>query len=1035
MNALPRALALCASLLAAVPAHAWQQDCYRYTDTAGEPDDYFLISPTRDPLVPRLGDPAICQPGPEAARNRWIGPREEHRRLFVRAMERAGLPASLLTTRRLRTFTTSDVVRVGSRSWPSIRPTVPWDSVRAVTVRPLTVAEFAGLPDHSYSLADWAAGHEECPVPGLDADPVACHTFASHMGPVNSNHFLPQSQGFYQHYHRLALDRASQCRAMNDALRGESPRFDEYVRDCETEALVLEAVGQHFLEDAWSSGHMWQRWGSPEFTDFPPNSLIASRRAGAALIAATAGIIHGARLIAQPILGGVGWDIDDAMCAPVDVTRFGDPFYRDLGPVRWRIPTDGSTGRAVGDLYTHDLLFDTDYATQSQNLDECAVSGVLEVYAATAEAHGTPHPSTPGVGVNPATSPRCWSQRATNATIALGAGINYRNNSGQEEIFPLDGAVISRSLPLLTDLGAETFIPPPQTVRWRTDVARIVSTARRHAIDSPEGTDLANGDLGHLLGVPPNGRYLIPARKPVSYSDPPLPWPGDPTRPTEEAAQIHALLGVFHRAHADDWCRRVSTTELAWMQTAARDPSADAPTHAAACEACAEFAARHLRQGTGPGSYDTTLEPLCHHLLPPAERGASRYVYQRPRQGADVTSLARSWCGCADALVLTAQGVARVGLEGATVTRLPIGSDPSGGFISAGTRPRSIAAVGRNDPRTLVTNYEGTVSVIALDRGLERELDTDHNPLTTSAGAPAGVTRISVGAMPEGIAVTPDGRTALVAVSGTDEVAVIDLDTYFVCKRFRVGPDAVEGNDLPFDLVTSADGRRAWVSLQGTTSSPGRFVERIDLARAADCSRVGGEVLGRIVTRTTTAAVLYPGDLALSPDGRTLAVAGQRTNTLLLVDTATDTPVTVMGSDGRSRDILTPRGPTSIAWRSGVGYLYVGALQGVELTDLSANGVVRYLRASDGAFAYDVGVNSAVWSMALSDDEAWIYAATATGSITALSRDLWDGSSAHRPTATSPVGGCIDASRRVAVPCPLSLFFPGGPGIRALLRL
>ncbi len=67
------------------------------------------------------------------------------------------------------------------------------------------------------------------------------------------------------------------------------------------------------------------------------------------------------------------------------------------------------------------------------------------------------------------------------------------------------------------------------------------------------------------------------------------------------------------------------------------DGSLDADGRAAACEACAEIAVRHLRVGAGATSYDTSREPLCHYLATnPA------YVYQ-PDAGGD---LARAWCGC-----------------------------------------------------------------------------------------------------------------------------------------------------------------------------------------------------------------------------------------------------------------------------------------------------------------------------------------------------------------------------------------------------
>jgi len=138
------------------------------------------------------------------------------------------------------------------------------------------VGEFTHLPDFSWALWDWASGHETCPLEGASSL-ADCHDFAAHMGPVNSNHFVPQYREYYRHYHQLALARAAECRTLETRLASAAGRFDEYQRECELEALTLEAVGQHYLQDAWSMGHMWERWGSSTLTDFPGATVEEKR--------------------------------------------------------------------------------------------------------------------------------------------------------------------------------------------------------------------------------------------------------------------------------------------------------------------------------------------------------------------------------------------------------------------------------------------------------------------------------------------------------------------------------------------------------------------------------------------------------------------------------------------------------------------------------------------------------------------------------------------------------------------------------------
>jgi hypothetical protein len=344
------ALSLCA-LLAPARAHAWESVCRQYSDPTLAPAQYATM------------DAPACDPdsGPNVARNRWIGGLDEHRQLWERTARLAGLPASLSDTVQLRVFTGSATVAVGPSALPSLTPVAFAEAARAQT-RAFTIGELAQLPDFSYALWDWAQGNETCPLDGAPAgmDAEQCHEFASHMGPVNANHFLPLAGEFFARGHALALERARECRAMRDALGPQAQRFGAYVNDCETEALALEAVAQHYLQDAWSMGHQWQRWGSPELTDFPGADPV-EQHARAVLVALASGLIHGARGVLQKIPAWTGFDVDDALCAPSDDVRFvlggeashglGDDYLAQL------LPAQAGDAAPAAFAQQHDRLF------------------------------------------------------------------------------------------------------------------------------------------------------------------------------------------------------------------------------------------------------------------------------------------------------------------------------------------------------------------------------------------------------------------------------------------------------------------------------------------------------------------------------------------------------------------------------------------------------------------------------------------------------------------------------------------------------
>jgi hypothetical protein len=612
-----RALGLTLAL-ASLPtrAFAWESVCYQYPDTTLEPAAYATLSGP------------YCSPsaGPNTARHRWIGNLDEHRRIFETTRERAGLPDSVSANVTLRVFASSAMVASGSALVPSIRP-VAFDRAERVATRVVSVGELAQLPDFSYSLWDWAMGHETCPLDGIGATPESCHGFATHMGPVNANHFVPISGSFYAHYHALALARAHECAAMSAELGSAATRFAPYLQECESEAIALEAIGQHYLQDAWSSGHMWQRWGSPDLADFP-GATVEERRSRAVLVALVAGFVHGSRGVLQVLPAWTSFDVNDALCAPNDAVEF----------VR-----AGSRSHAIGDDFLQLLPrnggTDATYEVQSNQLYSCATSGLLEVYRAAGQQHGVLGPRESSLATVDPTSAACFGQRVTNRAFVTGAAIQLRIAGAQIDL-PVDSRVASMLVPNLARAAGEATITPALRNRFRMDLVRAMSLARVIAKDAPEGTEIAEGALGDLLGAHPNGAY---ASRPTlaPYIDPALPWPGTNDATPSAAERAQAIAGVFHRGHVGVWCRATTDAQLTAMRSRASDTTLDATTHAAACDACGEIAQRHLRVGASASAYDTSDEPVCHYLAPTAP-----VVYQPASAGSDRAALARAWCGC-----------------------------------------------------------------------------------------------------------------------------------------------------------------------------------------------------------------------------------------------------------------------------------------------------------------------------------------------------------------------------------------------------
>ena len=907
-------------------AQAWDSICNEYAD------------PTRPVL--QLGAPSGrgCE-GMIAARGRWRDPvhwLDEHRVIFRHAVDRAGLPAALLETIVLAVPTLATMLDVGGgRQLPELWPRPLDDGAGIVRLerRGFALDELAQLPDFSYSLADWAGGNERCPVPDLADEaaalggPIPCHRFKTHMGALNASHFPPQSDRWFQWMHGLARSRADQCRAtraaawtsFGDATAAAAfdARWTPIWRECEVEALALEAVAQHYLQDSWSSGHMWQRWGSSALAAFPP---VSSRAMGIDRVRWNGVADDGRRLMIGEIIGlfvGTIHGSDAPQFEALQDSWLLPPTLAD--PVCY--PLDATIGygagaatvAAAGDMHLHDVLGDplasqlfglaaealhrhylpalalvghtdpTALATQRDAMMTCASGGAREVYDHLADpatfgatTFGAPTgaaPPPPGAG--------CAGPRLTAHAIAAGFE-NQLAASAKFRLAVFQGAVLTTPP---SDVDARAFRDYDEARRVSELFAKYAPTSTAPAELSwtdfgydeeictpsvPDGTCVYGvqrrvepaGEL-RFFDVGRNQEYATAAGvAPATYADPPLPW-GDPQQPqalvNDSPEQV--LASTFHRAHAPLWCARTDAAELTAFQDRARTaPPAARPD---ACRVCTEVVARHVRPGVGAKS-------LCEVLQPGSVVIAG---------DGDATRVAESRCGCAD----TVAAIADDGLHFVRVE--PTGAITAGnGPYPTGTLTRDATSASRN--RIFVTTGQGDIvgfrwAGVAAPAAVELDL-TPTDPATT---------RFRIGGDPRGVAFVQSlGKDWLLVVdNASDLLRVYDLgdenlEKFQLCSTVDVGrdPARVEGT---WDLVVKADGSRAWLSIRGGIATPGDAIAMIDLLGLFTCDGQNPPVSHV----TTFGGGQGLGAMALSPDQQYLAVAARLRN--LCLDRVFTTPI------------------------------------------------------------------------------------------------------------------------------------------------
>jgi hypothetical protein len=631
---MPRLLPFAWLVLAATPAHAWDSTCVK------NGNGVYRASDAQARICAGSDSKTACTTAREEATGVRVG---EHALLAAKGLTAAGLGA--LASASIPTYATSSTGFGGVASaTPGTAATLGRTSstVRSVT----TLPEFAEVPDASYGLADFLLGNEHCFARGaVSSDPArdaaaratpegaaTCHDFQSRMGSVNSTHFGAQARASYAHYHALALEVAQRCRADAGRLQSREPYTATVAKTCELEALALEVTGQHYLQDAWSSGHMWQRWGTPLFEP------TAEGRVRQQVVGMLSGLIHGWRSLAKDYFFLSYWQ-DDQLCMP--------GFYANYAPseeaahagelVRYGFAGSPARFAAGGDEYllpctakdkserwaVASPMADSPLRAQHRRLLSCSVRGVAEIYDAGPKTQGLRRTEDALVerGVSSSLEEACWGQRTTNQSLVLGSAVSTLARLD-------DPALITRwaieRLPwVASSVTSETIDDATWAAirdRLRIDFAAYGLAIRQAAALRPDGLDAAELARTPLLGFGANAQTAnLIASGSVSYLERPTraQW----TTPTSIACtsdagcgtdaycegatgetnagrcvrKEQAILRVFRNGEVAHWCAADTSADLAKLAASCR-----AGSSVDACATCIDWVRPHAKSLRGP---------------------------------------------------------------------------------------------------------------------------------------------------------------------------------------------------------------------------------------------------------------------------------------------------------------------------------------------------------------------------------------------------------------------------------------------------
>jgi len=302
----------------------------------------------------------------------------------------------------------------------------------------------------------------------------------------------------------------------------------------------------------------------------------------------------------------------------------------------------------------------------------------------------------------------------------------------------------------------------------------------------------------------------------------------------------------------------------------------------------------------------------------------------------------------------TARRTAFVVNSGGTVTPISLATRRAGKPIKVGANPEAIA-VTPNGRTAYVANY-GSNTVTPIDTA------------TRQAGKPIGV-----GGRPFAIAVTPNGRTAYVANYGSGTVTPIDTATNQAGQPIKVGLH-------PRAIAVTPNGRTVYVLDWGSAT-----VTPISTAtnQAGRPIRVGS----------------YPFAIAITPNGRTAYVANYGSGTVTPIDVRSGRP---------GRPIPAGQAPNAIAVTPGGGKVFVVGGDSDTLTPI---------RAATGRAGRAAPVGYAPTAVAISRRNATAYVVnTVSGTLTPVSTSTGvAGPPIHVGIYTYPTAIALSGSTAVVV--------------------
>lgn len=505
---------------------------------------------------------------------------------------------------------------------------------------------WAGVPDFSYSIFDWINKNAFCPPLPLNRqnDPD-CHVYKLYHGGIfNSSHWAKQDELGYRRLHLLAVTEARRAAALRRMIESAGPAeaeaYRDVIREAELLAMAYEGYAQHFLQDRWAMGHMWNRWGGPDHRGYP----YWDKKSQAALVGGFVGILHGA----EAIVGS-----PDAMSSPAPTLSIlapvsgggglggytfpGGVSVGSINEMEWAFPKGVKSG-GLGD-YRMDDLFDEQFGAgwyafrdtdwplnvrqQRGWLISCSAAGWREVITAlgpntAAGGYGLQGLTLTDLGAN-GLSELCFKPYATNRSMRDGWGFRAHVENAADPLAGLDMnfAVIGRLL-LAAFFAQEVRVGDlPESILDRASLMRITNYMAITARFDPDGTDLAEGALPDWGDARTSEAYPL-----ASYFE-----PADldtlPDR-SEDGRDKQTVFGFFNRAKAGHYCRMARDKTLFGDLRGQPEPE-----RRAACRYLADrlFAGTPTDYAGGQavvrrvdGQDSATIAPLCSLQPVAAER-------------------------------------------------------------------------------------------------------------------------------------------------------------------------------------------------------------------------------------------------------------------------------------------------------------------------------------------------------------------------------------------------------------------------------